>query len=65
MHRDTFLGCLQLAEQSVELRKEKENLSLIQQKRKQLQESLHLKQLIKSSLVQNMNGASEVTTISI
>lgn len=51
--------CLQLAEQSVELRKEKENLLLLQQKRKALQESLLLKQLVKSSLVQNMAGATE------
>lgn len=62
MNIDYTSGCLQLAEQSVELRKEKENLALLQQKRKHLQESLHLKKLIKSSLVQNMAGASEVRT---
>ena len=55
-----FEGCLQLAEQSVELRKEKEALGLLQQKRIKLNEKLRLKKALQSSLIENMKGAPEV-----
>lgn len=55
-----LIGCLQLAEQSVELRKEKETLGLLRQKRMDLEEKLLIKKLLRSSLIQNMTGVSEV-----
>ena len=56
-------GCLLLAEQSVELRKEKEMLALLRQRTLHLKEKVELKKLLKSSLIQNMTGAAEVKKI--
>lgn len=56
----TTAGCLQLAEQSVELRKEKELIAQLRLRRKRLQQDLSLKKIIKSSLVQNMTNAPQV-----
>jgi hypothetical protein len=53
-------GCLQLAEESVELRKENETLALLRHRRRQQQENLDLKKLIHASLIQNMNDAPQV-----
>ena len=49
-----------MAEQSVELRKEKESLALLEEKRKQLEQKLKLKKIVKESLIQNMDGAAQV-----
>ena len=53
-------GCLQLAEESVELRKENETLALLKHRRRQQQENLDLKKLIHASLIQNMNDSPQV-----
>ena len=50
-----------MAEQSVEMRKEKESLALLKEKRNQLEQKLRLKKLVKESLIQNMDGAAEVS----